>query len=151
MTDAPTAAQSAISPSAGPIQRATLDMARSVMMAAGTPLIAHSYLSGSQEEAIIGGVLAVGSAVWSYLAAHPSKVSALRTVLGIVSRGGQARAWDGDVDALGAALLPFIEKTVDARISARAGILSGPLDAAANAAIRDGEKQAEAAASIPLS
>jgi hypothetical protein len=118
-------------------------MARSLLMSAGTPLLAHGYVTGNQEQAIVGGVLAVGSAVWSYVAAHPSKTNPLQSVLGLVRKGGQAQAWDGDVSALERALLPVVERVVDAQIRARAGILAGPLDAAANAALAHAAGEAD--------
>ena len=58
-------------PAPGPIQAATMDMLRSVLMGVGTPLLARGLVSGDQLGAIIGGLLAIASAVWSYAAAHP--------------------------------------------------------------------------------
>jgi lysozyme len=124
-----------------PIQTATLDMARSALMAAGAIPLAHGLATASQWQAIVGGLIAVGSAVWSYLAAHPSQTSALTSLLGMVRKGGQGPAWNGDVAALEAAVLPLVEKAVDAQIKARAGVLSGPVDLAANAVIKDAAGQ----------
>jgi lysozyme len=124
-----------------PIQTATLDMARSALMAAGAIPLAHGLATASQWQAIVGGVIAIGSAVWSYLAAHPSRTSALTSLLGMIRKGGQGPAWNGDVTALEAAVLPLVEKAVDARIKARAGVLAGPVDLAANAVIKDAAGQ----------
>jgi lysozyme len=132
MTDTPTPT---------PIETATLDLARSLLMAAGTPLLAHGLATASQWQSIVGGLLAIGSAVWSYAAAHPSQTSALTSLLRMVRKGGQGPAWNGDVAALEAAVLPLVEKAVDAQIKARAGILSGPVDLAANAVIKDAAGQ----------
>jgi hypothetical protein len=124
-----------------PIQTATLDMARSALMAAGAIPLAHGLATASQWQAIVGGVIAIGSAVWSYLAAHPSRTSALTSLLGMIRKGGQGPAWNGDVTALEAAVLPLVEKAVDARIKARAGVRAGPVDLAANAVIKDAAGQ----------
>jgi hypothetical protein len=135
MTDTPSA------PASSPLQAATMDMARSVLMGIGTPILAHGYVTGKQEEAIIGGLIAVGSAAWSYIAKHPSRTPPLQTILGLVRQGGRQGAWNGDVGQLEAALLPVVEKLVDQQIKSRAGVLSGPLDGAANAAIKAGAEQ----------
>jgi hypothetical protein len=134
----------------GPIQAATMDMLRSVLMGAGTPLLARGIVSGDQLGAIIGGLLAAASAIWSYAAAHPSKVGLLTSLRTMIERGGQSKAWNGDVEALASALLPLIEKSIDTQIRARAGILAGPLDTAANAIAKQGVTQAEAELSVPL-
>jgi len=145
MTDASTLpaapAQTAMSVAPGPIQTATLDLARSALMAAGAIPLAHGLATASQWQAIVGGLIAIGSAVWSYAAAHPSQTSALASLLGMVRKGGQGPAWNGDVAALEAAVLPLVEKAVDAQIKARAGVLAGPVDMAANAVIKDAAGQ----------
>jgi lysozyme len=133
MTDTP--------PSPTPIQTATLDLARSALMAAGAIPLAHGLATASQWQAIVGGLIALGSAVWSYVAAHPSRTGALASLLGTVRKGAQGQAWNGDVTALEAAILPLVEKAVDAQIKARAGVLAGPVDMAANAAIKDAAGQ----------
>jgi lysozyme len=132
MTDTPTPT---------PVQTATLDLARSALMAAGAIPLAHGLATASQWQAIVGGLIAIGSAVWSYLAAHPSQTSALTSLLRMVRKGGQGPAWNGDVSALEAAVLPLVEKAVDAQIKARAGVLAGPVDMAANAVIKDAAGQ----------
>jgi len=124
-----------------PVQTATLDMARSALMAAGAIPLAHGLATASQWQAIVGGLIAIGSAVWSYLAAHPSHTSALASLLGMVRGGRQGPAWNGDVAALEAAVLPLVEKAVDAQIKARAGVLAAPVDMAANAVIKDAAGQ----------
>jgi uncharacterized membrane protein len=144
MTDA-TSTPVAAPVAATPIKSATMDMLRSVLMGVGTPLLARGLVNGDQLGAIIGGLLAIASALWSYIAAHPSKVSALVSLLNLVRAGGNQRAWNGDVAVLVPLLLPTIESVVDAQIKAKAGILAGPLDAAANAAIRAEAAKAEAA------
>jgi hypothetical protein len=138
-------------PQPDPIHRATMDMLRSLLMGVGTPLLARGLLTGDQLGAIVGGLLAIASAAWSYLAAHPGKTSLVASVLGFVRAGGRRAQWNGDVQALASALVPIVERAVDARIKARAGILAAPLDAAANAVIRDGAAKAEATMAIPLS
>jgi lysozyme len=134
MTDTPTTSPT-------PIETASLDLARSALMAAGAIPLAHGLATASQWQAIVGGLIAIGSAVWSYLAAHPSQTSALASLLGMVRKGGQAPAWNGDVWALEAAVLPLVEKAVDVQIKARAGVLAGPVDLAANAVIKDAAGQ----------
>lgn len=136
-------------PSPGPIQAATMDMLRSVLMGAATPLLARGLVNGDQLGAIIGGLLAIVSAVWSYAAAHPGGPSLLGRVLALAAASRRPRAWDADATALGSALLPIIENLVDRQIRARAGVLSTPLDAAANAALRSGEARAVAAVELP--
>jgi hypothetical protein len=131
MTDTPTV------DTATPIRKASLDLARSVLMGVGAVPFVSGIATGAQWQAIVGGLLALASAIWSYVAAHPSRVGPVRTVLALVRRGGRSKAWDGDVDALVAALLPKIDSQVDARIKARAGPFAGPVDMAANAAIKD--------------
>ncbi|MBV8683541.1 MAG: hypothetical protein JO111_11740 [Caulobacteraceae bacterium] len=137
-------------PVAGPIQRASMDMLRSVLMGAATPLLAHGFLSNDALSAIVGGSVAVASAVWSYAAAHPSKVSPFATVLAWVRAGRQGGAWDGDLAKLEPLLLPIVEKLVDDQIKVRAGVAAGPLDEAANAALRTEAGKIEAAAKVPL-
>jgi len=124
-----------------PIETATLDLARSALMAAGAIPLAHGLATASQWQAIVGGLIAIGSAVWSYLAAHPSRTSALTGLLGMVRKGGQGPAWNGDVSALEAAVLPIVERAVDARIKPRAGVFAAPVDLAANAVIKDAAGQ----------
>lgn len=130
-----------VAPTPGPIQRASMDMLRSVLMSLGTSGGLAAVFTGQQWGVVVGAIVTVISALWSYAAAHPSKTNPLQTVLGIVRKGGQTQAWNVDVGALEAALLPAIERVVDAQIKARAAILSGPLDAAANAALKSGGNQ----------
>jgi len=124
-----------------PIETASLDLARSALMAAGAIPLAHGLATASQWQAIVGGLLAIGSAAWSYLAAHRSQTSGLASLLGMVRKGGQGPAWNGDVAALEAAVLPLVEKAVDAQIKARAGILAGPIDMTADAVIKNAAGQ----------
>ncbi|HSZ50449.1 MAG TPA: hypothetical protein VK801_02665 [Caulobacteraceae bacterium] len=135
----------------GPVKAATMDMLRSVLMGAGTPLLARGLVNGDQLGAIIGGLLAIASAVWSYAAAHSGGPSLLARVLALAASGTRPRAWDADAAALGAALLPILESLVDRQIRSRAGVLSGPLDTAANAALRTAETKAVAAVELPQS
>jgi hypothetical protein len=136
-------------PASGPVKAATMDMLRSVLMGAGTPLLARGLVNGDQLGAIIGGLLAVASAVWSYAAAHRGGPSLLARVLALAASAHRPRAWDADAAALGTALLPVLESIVDREIRSRAGVLSGPLDAAANAALRAAEAKAVAAVELP--
>jgi hypothetical protein len=142
------AAPPAVSAS-GPVKAATMDMLRSVLMGAGTPLLARGLVNGDQLGAIIGGLLAIASAVWSYAAAHRGGPSLLARVLALAASARRPREWDADATALGAALLPILETLVDRQIRSRAGVLSGPLDAAANAALRAAETKAVAAVELP--
>jgi hypothetical protein len=116
----------------GPIQAAALDMLRSVLMALGTTGAFAAMFTSSQWLSIVGGVMAIASGVWSWVAAHPSRTSPLRAVQALVKAGGQAKSWDADTQALEAAILPIVERAVDAQIRTRAGILAGPADALAN-------------------
>jgi hypothetical protein len=120
----------------GPIQVATMDMIRSVLMGVGTPLLAHGYVTGSQWQAIVGGLLAIGSAVWSYVAAHPGKTNPLAAVQAMVRSGGQRASWNGDVSVLEPLVLELARKALDAEMKARAGLLAGPADALADKAMQ---------------
>ncbi|HEY2051195.1 MAG TPA: hypothetical protein VGH03_17790 [Caulobacteraceae bacterium] len=135
----------------GPVKAATMDMLRSVLMGAGTPLLARGLVNGDQLAAIIGGLLAIASAIWSYAAAHQGGPSLLARVLPLAASARRSRAWNADAAALGAALLPVLESIVDRQIRSRAGVLSAPLDVAANAALRAAEAKAMAAVELPQS
>lgn len=134
-----------------PIKAATMDMLRSVLMGAGTPLLARGLVNGDQLGAIIGGLLAIASATWSYAAAHRGEPTLLARALALAASARRPRSWNADAAALGAALLPVLESLVDRQIRSRAGVLSGPLDAAANAALRAAEAKAVAAVELPQS
>ena len=120
-----------------PLRSASLDMARSVLMGVGTPLLARGLVTTDNWQAIVGGLLALASAIWSYLAAHPSKTPLIQTALSLVRDGGQSKAWNNDLTTMEAAMLPMVEKIVDEKIHAKAGVLAVPLDGVANAAIRE--------------
>ena len=148
MSETPTPS-GAVAP--GPIQAATMDMLRSVLMGAGTPLLARGLVNGDQLGAIIGGLLAIASAAWSYAAAHRGGVSLLGRLLAFAAASGRTKSWNSDAQDLGAALLPVLENLVDRQIRARAGLIAAPLDAAANAALRAGEAKTVAAVELPQS
>jgi hypothetical protein len=130
---------------AGPIQRATMDMLRSVLMGVGTPLLARGLVTGTDWQSIVGGGVALTSAVWSYAATHPSKVNPLQMILGLVRAGGGAKAWDADLVTLKPLLVAIVRQEIDAQIKAKAGIMAVPLDGVANAAIAASASKAEAA------
>ncbi len=113
-----------------------------VLMGVGAPFVARGVMTGAQEQALIGGVLAAISVAWQILNANPNRQSPIVLIQTLVARGGGAGAFNGALGAADAALTAKIEAAVDARIHKKAGILAGPLDTAANAAIRDAGAQA---------
>ncbi len=124
---------------ATPIRNAAMDMARSVLMAAGAPLLVRGVVTNTDWQAIVGGLTALASAVWSYVAAHPNHANPLAALKALVKTGGQAGPWDRAEQALGAAALPLVETEADKAIHAKAhGLLAGPIDTVANAALKDG-------------
>jgi cytochrome c biogenesis protein CcdA len=127
---------------AAPLRIAALDLVRSILMGVGMSSAVATLFTNQEWTAVVGGLLAILSAVWTYVSAHPGKTPFLPMIMSLVRRGGQSGAWNGDVEAIKAALLPDIEALVDAQIKARAGILSGPLDHAANAALAQAAGQA---------
>jgi hypothetical protein len=136
-------------PAATPIRSAAMDMARSMLMALGTPLLARGLVTGDQLGAIVGGLLALASAVWSYVAAHPGG-DPLASLKAMIARGGQGAAYDKALAALVRSMTPQLKAALDAQIKARAGILAGPVDGIANALIDQGAARAQAAAQAPL-
>ena len=126
---------------AAPLRNASLDLARSVLMGVGTPLLVKGLVTSDQWQAIVGGVLALASALWSYLAAHPGQQGFLATLQGLARSGGQGTAWNGDTAALIDLMAPKLEAMIDAQIEARVGFLAGPVDGAANAGMRDAAGQ----------
>jgi hypothetical protein len=127
---------------AAPLQGATLDLARSLLMAAGSPLLVKGIVTGDQWTAIAGGAVALISAAWSYVAAHPGKTPPLQAVQALVKTGGQAPQWDAALERLEPLLVKMAEKGAAAAIHAKAGILAGPLDAVADKAIQSAADQA---------
>ncbi len=81
MADLPT------TPAPSSLQGATLDLARSVLMAAGSPLLVKGIVTGDQWTAIAGGAVALISAAWSYVAAHPGRTPPLQAVQALVKAG----------------------------------------------------------------
>jgi hypothetical protein len=107
-------------------------------MALGSSGVVAAVFTPQQWLAVVGGLLAVGSAVWSYIAAHPSKVNPLQAVERLVRAGGQSAQWDAAIARLEPLLVAMAERGARAAIHARAGILAGPLDAVADKAIQTG-------------
>jgi hypothetical protein len=120
----------------GQVQAATLDMARSVLMALGSPLIAKGLVTGDQWTAVAGGVLAATSAVWSYAAAHPGRAPPLQALRGLVKGAGQGPAWNADVATLERIVTPLVERAIDNSIKSRVGLFAVPAEALADKAVR---------------
>lgn len=122
------------------------------VLAAGAvqPLVQHNLIAPADVKTLVSAFGVVLGALWAYAVAHPSTVSPFAMVAKLIGKAGGQKAWNGDVEALGTALIPVIEQLVDAKIKAKAGLFAGPLDAVANTAIKDGASQAEAAVEVPL-
>ncbi|MDE2355415.1 MAG: hypothetical protein KGL69_01535 [Alphaproteobacteria bacterium] len=108
-----------------------------VLMGIGAPLVARGVMTGAQEQAVVGGVLAAICIAWQILNANPHRQSPIALIQSLVSRGGGSGAYNAALPQAEAALVARIEAMVDAAIHKKAGLLAGPLDTAANAAIRD--------------
>jgi hypothetical protein len=131
-------------PAPSQLRAATMDMLRSVLMALGSSGAVASLFSGQQWGAVVGGLLAVVSAIWSYAASHPSKIDPLTALMALVAHGGQASVWDAAAERLAAAAVPLLEARADAIVRARAGILAAPLEGVEHAAVKDAAAQAVA-------
>ena len=121
------------------------DLGRSVLMSIGAGLIAKGYVSSIEWPQIVGGLLAAFSAVWSYVAKHPSKVSVLNELRGLIKASGAANAasYDGALTAAEAyalaQALPVINKVIAAHIPK---LLRAPVDQVADQAARTVADQA---------
>ncbi len=113
-----------------------------VLMGVGAPLVARGVMTGAQEQAVGGGILAAICVAWQILNANPHRQSPIVLLKSLVSRGGGTSAYNEALPQAEAALVAKIEAMVDAAIHRKAGILAGPVDTAANAVIRDAGAQA---------
>jgi len=133
MSDIPPAPAGS-SASGGPIQTASLDVARSVLMAVGSPLLVKGVVTGDQWQAIAGGLVAVISAVWSWVANHPSHADALKQALGLLRRSSASNraTYDAALTAAEAAALARATPVLNRLIGQHAGILAHPVEAIAD-------------------
>jgi hypothetical protein len=115
------------------------DLARSVLMSAGAGLIAKGWVSSVEWPQIVGGLLAAGSAAWSWLARHPSRASLVDTVRGLVAASAPANraTFDGALTAAEAAALaaavPALNKIIAAHVP---GLVRAPVENAADKVAR---------------
>lgn len=127
------------------------DIASSILLGAGAVYVRQGLVTASQEQAIVGGLLAALSVGWSYLAAHPSTQTPLDLLLGLARQAPAASraAYDTGLNEAEAALLARITPLLHAQIAAHAGLLAGPADALADRAVRRMADTAVAAAQVP--
>lgn len=128
------------------------DIATSLMMGAGAIYVQQGVVSSSQETAIIGGVLALASVAYGYLASHSSHQNPIAVIRSIIGRAPppQQAAYDAAVAQGEAWLIATLTPIIHAQVKAHVGaLLAGPIDGVADKALKQAADKAVAAIEIP--
>lgn len=123
-----------------------------VLLTAGLQsLQASGVLSHDQVTTIVTDVVSLIGIAYALFAANPSKQSPIVFLMGLVGKAPKVdqAQWNSAIEAAKVALVPSIIALVDQQVKARAGILTGPIDAVANKAVETAADTAALAVSVP--
>ena len=138
-------------PTSQALPRWANDIATSLMMGAGAIYVQRGLVTSSQESAIVGGVLAVASVAYGYLASHSSHQNPVALIRSLVAKAPAAdqAAFDTGLTDAEAAIIARLTPIIHAQVRAHFGLLAGPVDGMADTVLRTAADAAVTAVSVP--